>query len=194
LSQTPLIITDTVRENFRLACDDAQDREIEAVCREVGLWPILETFAPHAPLDAMLSPAPGEGLSGGARRLLAIARVLLLKPQVVLLDEPTTGVDVLGLEPLLACLQRVARDATLVIVEHNLDFVWRLVGTVCCLEDGRFTECGDVAELANRPGLFQSMLRSRAALVAIDRMSIESVPLPTLDPVIPAPRTERASA
>jgi ABC-type bacteriocin/lantibiotic exporter with double-glycine peptidase domain len=194
VSQTPLIITDTVRENFRLACDAAPDAEIERVCREVGLWPILETLAPHAPLDTMLSPAPGQGLSGGARRLLAVARVLLVKPRVLLLDEPTTGVDALGLEALLKCLQRVAREATLVIVEHNIEFVWSLVGTICCLEDGRFTDAGAASELANRPGLFQLMLRSRAALLATDRMSIESVPLPTLAAAVPAPRPEPVTA
>jgi ABC-type multidrug transport system fused ATPase/permease subunit len=180
VSQIPLIIADTVRENFRLACDDAEDGAIEAVCREIGLWPILESLSPGAPLDAVLSPNPGQSLSGGARRLLAVARVLLLRPRVLLLDEPTTGVDALSLEALTVCLQRVAREATVIIAEHNLDFIWRMAGTVCCLEGGRFTDIGAASDLAVRPGLFRTMVRSRATLLAVDGMSIESVPLPSL--------------
>jgi len=181
VTQTPLIIADTVRENFRLARDDLDDAEIEAVCRSLGLWPILAALAPAATLDAMLSPTPGEGLSAGARRLLAVARVLLLRPRLLLLDEPTTGVDALGLDRLQACLREAARDMTVVIVEHDLDFVRRVSGTVCCLEEGRFTAIGSPAELAERPGLFRDMVRSRAALLGTDQLVVESVPLPSLD-------------
>ena len=68
----------------------------------------------------------------------------------------------------------------MVIAEHNLDFIWRMAGTVCCLEGGRFTDIGAAPDLAARPGLFRTMVRSRATLLAVDRMSIESVPLPSL--------------
>jgi ATP-binding cassette subfamily B protein len=180
VSDTPLLIVGTVRENFRLARVDADDADIEAACRETGLWELLLGLAPDGPLDYVLSGDARHGLTGGGRRLLAIARALLRRPSVLLLDEPTSGLDAVGAEQLADCLRRLTGKTTIVLADQNLDFVARLADTVCCLEDGIFDAVGTPTELASRPSLFQRLLRSRRALLTADLMSITSVKLPSL--------------
>ena len=123
VSQSPLFMSDTVRANFQLARADASDAEIEQVARATGLWSALVRLGGERALDVEVPRAAGRGLSGGERRLLAVARVLLRQPKILLLDEPTTGVDQLSVGTLLDGLRRACAGLTVVMVEHNLDFV-----------------------------------------------------------------------
>ncbi|HKM61882.1 MAG TPA: ABC transporter ATP-binding protein [Acidisphaera sp.] len=187
VSQFPLFITDTVRANFLLARDDATDAEIEAAARTTDLWPILERNAPRAPLDAPMGPT-GQGLSGGERRIFAVTRALLRRPRVLLLDEPTTGIDAMGIDMLERCLRAACRGMTVIMVEHNLDFIERMADEVCCLEAGRLTATGPTAEMAAGDTLFAQLLRIRRGLATTEGMTIETVALPKLGaPPIPMP-------
>jgi ABC-type multidrug transport system ATPase subunit len=112
------------------------------------------------PLDYVLPRGPGEGLSGGERRLLSVTRGLLRKPLVLLLDEPTTGIDAIGRSMLADVLTDACQDMTVLLVDHDMDFVRRVADLVCCLEDGRFTMTGSPAELATRPNLFSRLLEA----------------------------------
>lgn len=180
VSQSPLFIADTVRANFHLARAEATDAEIEAVARAAGLWPALVKLGGERPLDVEVARTPGQGLSGGERRLLAIARVLLCRPRVLLLDEPTTGVDLMSIGILLDALRTTCTGMTVIMVEHNLDFVRSLANEVCCLQDGRFTDVGSPEELAARPSLFQELLVARERLVSTAGMELHSVRLPSV--------------
>jgi len=180
VSQFPLFVTDTVRANFLLAKSDATDAEIEAVCRQTGLWPMLATLPGATPLDAMLSRTAGQVLAGGERRLFAIARALLRRPGVLLLDEPTTGIDRLAVQTLTERLPGLLAGLTVIMVEHDMNFVERVAALVCCLEDGRFTETGSPAELAAYPSLFQRLKAAQQNLSTTSNLSIESIPMPNL--------------
>ncbi len=187
VSQFPLFIADTVRANFQLARENATDAEIEAVARAAGLWEALVKQS-DKPLDVVVPRTPGQGLSGGERRRLAVARVLLRHPKVLLLDEPTTGIDTMSIGILLDVLRAACKGMTVVMVEHNLDVVRGLADQVCCLEDGRFSDVGTPDELANRPSLFRDLLAARERLTSMADMEVHSVKLPsvaagpTLDP------------
>jgi len=162
VSQFPLYLADTVRANFQIARADATDAAIEAVCRKTGLWEVLVDAAGpgRQPLDYVLPRAVGEGLSGGQRRLLSLTRALLLQPTVLLLDEPTTGIDAIGRQLLIPVLRDACAGLTVLLVDHDMDFVSKVSGTVCVLENGAFTEVGSPSELAATPGLFQRLLQS----------------------------------
>jgi ABC-type multidrug transport system fused ATPase/permease subunit len=162
VSQFPLFIADTVRQNFLLARADATDADIEAVCRRTGLWDVLVNAAGPGgrPLDYVLPRAVGEGLSGGQRRLLSVTRALLLQPSVLLLDEPTTGIDAIGRQMLVPVLREACKGLTVLLVDHDMEFVRSTADVVCVLEDGTFTQVGPPEELAARPGLFQRLLQS----------------------------------
>jgi len=77
-------------------------------------------------------------LSGGQRRALAIARTLITDARVLLLDEPTAGLDPARVEDILGLIRRLrAGDKTIVVVEHRLDVVGSLADHVICLSQGR---------------------------------------------------------
>ncbi|MBN1918611.1 MAG: ABC transporter ATP-binding protein [Verrucomicrobia bacterium] len=167
VSQFPLYITDTVRANFQLAKPDATDAEIEAVCRTTGFWQnVLEPRAKEQglanPLDLPFTREASGGLwSGGQRRLLALTRTLLLSPGVVLIDEPTTGVDQLAAHEIAGVLRGPAfADKTIILVDHNPEFLRLVADQIVCLEDGRFADTGTPAELFSRPSLFKQLLES----------------------------------
>ncbi len=183
ISQFPLFINDTVRANFRLAKGDASDGEIEAVCRRTGLWDILVRNAPPGAgaLDLVLPRETSQGLSGGQRRLLAITRALLLEPGVLLLDELTTGIDAIGRQMLATILRPCCTGLTVLMVDHDMEFVRAMADEVCCLEDGRFSDVGTPAELLERPNLFRQLCDTQKSLLAAPaQMDVVSVPLPRL--------------
>ncbi|MEW6280607.1 MAG: ABC transporter ATP-binding protein, partial [Candidatus Eremiobacterota bacterium] len=162
VSQFPLYLNDTIRANFRLASARAADAEIEAVCRRTGIWEVLERAAGPGknPLDYVLPRNVAEGLSGGQRRLLAVTRALLLKPSILMLDEPTTGIDALGRAQLAEVLKEACKDCTVLLVDHSMEFIYRVADQVCCLENGKFVDVGSPEELSQRPNLFQSLLQA----------------------------------
>jgi ABC-type multidrug transport system fused ATPase/permease subunit len=189
VSQFPLFVDDTIRVNFQLAKEGASDSEIMSVARETGLLPILEQQAANQALssdrvlDAMMGRESGQGngMSGGQRRLFAVTRMLLRQPQILLLDEPMTGIDNTSIELIIKCLQRMHRLRTIVLIEHNMSVVQGLADRIGCLEEGRLVDIGTPAELAARPSLFRELLEAQARISKThDNMDVVSVPLPTI--------------
>ena len=180
VSQFPLFITDTIRANVHLAKRDASDAEIEEALRRIGLWPALVRLGGEAPLDYVLPRAAGQGLSGGERRQLAVGRMMLRQPKLLLLDEPTTGVDAMSVGQLMDGIRRACVGVTVIMVEHNLDVVQSFADEVCCLQDGVFVDIGTPEALAARPSLFSQLLAARSRLGDTGGMDIESVPMPVL--------------
>jgi energy-coupling factor transport system ATP-binding protein len=90
-----------------------------------------------------------QGLSGGERRKAALAGVLALRPRMLLLDEPTAGLDPRTRRTLLATLQRLTEEEgmTLLIATHNMDDVAALAGRIYVLEDGRVALQGTTREV-----------------------------------------------
>ena len=120
VSQFPLFVPDTIRANLKLAKAEASDAELEEVCRRTGIWEVLEKAAgpDNYPLDYHLPRASSEGLSGGQRRLLAVTRAFLLHPTILLLDEPTTGIDAIGRAQVAEVLREICQGLTVILVDH----------------------------------------------------------------------------
>lgn len=163
VSQFPLIINDTARANLRLARADATDQELEAVCRSVGVWGALENSAPPGAsgLDAQLYTEANKGaLSGGQRRLFAIARALLNEPGILILDEPTTGVDTLTRLPLEEVVRSHSKGRTVIMVDQDMGFVAALADKIACLENGRVATIVEKAEFLTKPSLFLKLYQA----------------------------------
>ena len=112
-------------DNLRMGAANAADDTVEAVIEDLPrLKPLLDR--------------PGGALSGGEQQILAIARCLCGQPKLILLDEPTEGIQpsiIDQLEEILGGL-RTSRGLTLVIVEQNLDFVATLADRVLIIQKG----------------------------------------------------------
>lgn len=165
VAQFPLFIADTVRANFQLAKIDATDGEIEAVCRETGLWDMLMRASGGRPLDYLLPRDMAQGLSGGQRRLLAVSRALLYKPSVLLLDEPTAGLDNLTLHTLTQFIKRASAGMTVLVIDHDIEgFISRVADHICVLDGGRIVASGTHAQLMSQDGLYRKLGEASSAI------------------------------
>ena len=118
----------SVRDNIRMGLADHRDDEEEAVRRVLAEFPRLEPL-----LDR-----DGGALSGGEQQLLAIARCLISEPDLILLDEPTEGIQPSIVDRIIELLRDLnrRRGVTVVMVEQNLDFITELSHRVLLLQKG----------------------------------------------------------
>ncbi|WP_219416282.1 ABC transporter ATP-binding protein [Pseudonocardia nigra] len=134
--QESVLFADTVRENIRLARPEAADDEVCAAAVAAD----ADAFIRELPdgYDTVLAER-GDSLSGGQRQRLAIARAVLRDAPVVLLDEPTTGLDAQSRRSVLAALDRLTAGRTVLVVAHHEELLAscdRLVR----IDDGRIEE------------------------------------------------------
>lgn len=138
----------TLRDNLLLAAPDASDELLSDTLRRVGLDKLLE--------DSGLNSWLGEGgrqLSGGELRRLAIARALLHNAPLMLLDEPTEGLDATTESEMLELLADVMREKTVLMVTHRLRGLARF-DQIIVMDDGRIIERGAHAELLAAQGRY----------------------------------------
>src|SRR6202522_701556 len=131
----------SVVDNLRMGCASrgGADKDIIA--------PILEDF----PRLKVLLDRPGGALSGGEQQLLAIARCLCGKPRLVLLDEPTEGIQPSIIDEIVETLQRLRTRSglTMILVEQNLDFIAALSQRILIIQKGTITREVRPGELAD---------------------------------------------
>jgi ATP-binding cassette subfamily B protein len=178
VSQYPFFVADNIRANLKLAKADATDAELEEVCRRTGLWSVLEEAAGNNtnPLDFHLPKATSGGLSGGQRRLLAVTRAFLLHPTILLLDEPTTGIDAIGRTQVASVLREICQGLTVLLVDHDLAFICKFADWICVLDQGKFAEMGSPVDLACRPGIFRDLLEASKEEHAQEAERLQSCP------------------
>lgn len=135
LGQAPRLFLGTLRENLDIARIDnfASDQDLVIALRRFGLDSLIQSH-PRG-LDMMLGEN-GLGLSGGQKQLVALARLTLKDPRVVLLDEPTSDLDQGTEEQALYALAHWARNRTLVVVTHRMQAL-KLVERVVVVDNGR---------------------------------------------------------
>jgi len=123
----------TVLDNLRMGCIERRDESEQEIIAKV-----LEEFPRLKPL---LDRA-GSALSGGEQQLLAIARCLCGAPRLVLLDEPTEGIQPSIIDEIVETLARLraASGLTMILVEQNLDFIAQLSQRILVIQKGRITQ------------------------------------------------------
>ena len=138
----------TLRDNLLLAAPDADDTALCATLEKVGLEKLLE--------DGGLNSWLGEGgrqLSGGELRRLAIARALLHDAPLMLLDEPTEGLDAATESQILHLLAEVMREKTVLMVTHRLRGLARF-NQIIVMDNGQIIEQGSHADLLAKQGRY----------------------------------------
>jgi ATP-binding cassette subfamily B protein len=144
---------ETIAENLRYAKNDATEDEMRVACESAQIWELIKSL-PNG-LDTMVGER-GHRLSGGEKQRLAIARLLLKSPSVVILDEATAHLDSENEALVQAALQSALKGRTSIVIAHRLSTV-RDADQILVLEKGHIVERGKHDELVARRGLYADL-------------------------------------
>ncbi|WP_034948563.1 heme ABC transporter ATP-binding protein/permease CydC [Erwinia oleae] len=149
VTQRVHLFSATLRDNLLLASPASSDAQLCEVLQQVGLQTLLKD---RQGLNAWLGEG-GRQLSGGELRRLALARALLHDGSLLLLDEPTEGLDAETERHILSLLREVARNKTLIMVTHRLQGLHHF-DKICVMDNGQILEQGNHAELIAKRGRY----------------------------------------
>ena len=155
IQQKPYLFHTTILNNLRIGRESAEEEEVWQVLELVGLKELVQRLPDG--LHTMVDEA-GLRFSGGERHRFALARILLQDTPVVLLDEPTTGLDPITEQRLLEIFFEVLQDKTIIWITHHLQSVQKM-DRVIFIEDGQLTMSGAPDELLQQNAHFQKLYR-----------------------------------
>ena len=155
LSQFPFFLKESIRENVRLGKEGATDAEIEEACKQAQVHDIITEQISKGYETVVVDSEP----SGGQKRLIALARCLLRKPEVLMLDEPTENLDQDLRNRLATVVRQYAKEhnRTCIVISHDLNFVRDVADRIIVLNQGRIVDEGTHDELFNREGLYRTL-------------------------------------
>ncbi len=159
--QETLLLHGSVRENIAYGHSKATEDDIARAACAADAQHFISSL-PQG-FDTLVGQK-GRSLSGGQRQRLALARALVREAPILLLDEPTTGLDAATAARVLAPLERAASGRTRILVSHDLTAV-RNASEILVLDAGRVIERGTHSALAAQGGRYASMLLDRAPQV-----------------------------
>jgi ABC-type multidrug transport system fused ATPase/permease subunit len=154
VAQRPFLFDGTIRENLLLGSPYADDEHLIAALEGANLREFVESL--HDGLDTQVGER-GVRLSGGQAQRIAIARVFLKNPPVLILDEATSALDTFAEAAVQDALSRLSRGRTTIIIAHRLSTIRRAT-MICYLEGGRIVEQGSHDELIALDGRYRALL------------------------------------
>ncbi len=157
VSQDPHLFHDTIRANLRFAKPTATDAEIVAACRSAQIHDVIAAL-PEG-YDTVVGDR-GYRLSGGEKQRLAIARVLLKDPEIIVLDEATSHLDSDNEERIQQALTAALESRTSLVIAHRLSTITD-ADQILVIEDGRITQRGTHAELVRIEGRYAQLYETQ---------------------------------
>ena len=175
VGQNPFVFSGTIAENIAYGREDAGDDDIRRAARMACIHE--EIMAMPGGYSASVSER-GQNLSGGQRQRLALARVFLKNPPILILDEGTSALDNISERNVQRAIHAARADRTVILVAHRLS---TLLDTdrIFVFDEGRVVETGDYDDLVSRGGVFTELVHSAAGDAPASR--------PTRPPVRPSP-------
>ena len=168
VAQDPHLFHESIAENLRYAKNDATDDELITACKSAQIWNLIESL-PNG-LDTMVGER-GHRLSGGEKQRLAIARMLLKAPSIVILDEATAHLDSENEDLVQEALKSALVGRTSLVIAHRLSTVMD-ADQILVMADGEIIERGTHADLMKSSGLY-SELFSRQDLTTNEKSAVE---------------------
>jgi ATP-binding cassette subfamily B protein len=157
VTQETYLFHASIRENLLYAKPDASQREIEAVCRAANIHEFIASLEDG--YDTVVGER-GYRLSGGEKQRVAIARVLLKDPKVLILDEATSHLDSQSEALIQEAMQTVMRGRTSLVIAHRLSTVID-ADVILVMENGRLIERGRHDELLVQGGLYADLYQTQ---------------------------------
>jgi len=159
VTQETYLFHDTIANNLRYGNPSATDAEIEAAARAANIADFIDRLPDR--YETVVGER-GHKLSGGERQRLAIARVLLKDPRILILDEATSSLDYENEAAIQKALEIVMRGRTSLVIAHRLSTVLS-ADVIFVVDDGRIVESGRHATLLARGGLYSRLYRTQFA-------------------------------
>src|SRR5207253_1248988 len=156
VSQTPFVFSGTVAENIGYGCGKVNAEQIHEAARQAHIHE--EILQMPRGYETALTERGGN-LSGGQRQRLALARIFLKNPPVLILDEGTSALDNISERQVQRAIQAARADRTVILVAHRLSTL-RDAGRIFVFDEGRVVETGGYEELVHRNGVFAELVHS----------------------------------
>ena len=157
VSQDVILFDDTIRNNVAYAKFDATDEEISKACR----FAAAEEFIQNLPqkYDTLIGEN-GIRLSGGQKQRLSIARAILKKSPIILLDEATSSLDTESEEVVQSAIKNLTKNKTTLVIAHRLSTV-ESAHKIIVMDNGKIVEVGNHIDLINRKGFYYKLYNSQ---------------------------------
>jgi ATP-binding cassette subfamily B protein len=158
VSQETYLFHATIAENLRYAKPDATDAELEAAARAANIHSTIASFPDGY---STVVGERGYRLSGGEKQRVAIARVLLKDPEVLILDEATSALDAISERVVQAALDTASRGRTTIAIAHRLSTIVT-ADVIFVIDGGRVVESGTHRELLAQRGTYATLYADQA--------------------------------
>ena len=153
VSQDSFLFSDSIMNNIKFGKEKATLEEVERVCKLAGIHNEIIKFSNG--YDTILGER-GINLSGGQKQRICIARALIKKPKILILDDCLSALDTETEEKIIASLKDLIKDTTTIISSHRMSSVQNL-NEIIVLEEGKIIQKGSHKELVNQKGYYKEV-------------------------------------
>ena len=154
--QDTWIFSGTILDNIRYFKQDASEEEVYEAAKKAH----ADVFINTLPDGYLTKISNRSGLSEGQRQMVAIARVMLLNPQLVILDEATSNIDTRSEKLITDAFEQIMKEKTSIVIAHRLSTI-QSADIILVMKDGSIVETGNHQQLMDKKGFYYSLYSSQ---------------------------------